>query len=64
MELNFFSLTPFFFYAGPAGVSHKDRKSKRKIGFRNFRSNLLYYTCDFFKSNRGPIYKKEEVIYD
>ena len=54
MELNFlFSLTPFFFYAGPTGISHKDRKSKLKIGFRNFRSKLLYYIFDFFKSNRS-----------
>ena len=39
-----FGLTPFFFYAETAGVSHKNRKSKSKIGFRIFpvKSVILY----------------------
>ena len=58
-----FSLTPFFFYTGPTGISHKDRKSKSKISFRIFRSNLLYYIHDFFKSIVERNIKERSSLY-
>ena len=49
------------FYAGPAGVSHKDRNSKWKIGFRNF--GQIYYITFMIFLDFIEVKIKEDTIW-